>query len=303
MQHTQDSWLGKMARGFVRRLARVFYPRIEVTGGEQIPQTGPVLLCANHANSLLDPVLIGIAARRPVRFLAKAPLFDTPVLGAILRALGMIPAFRGSDDASQVRKNMESLDSAAAVLAEGEAVGIFPEGRSHDAAQVEMVRSGAARIAVKALEGGAQGLQIVPVGINYEQKERFRSSVWVQVGEPLLMDDWLQRHGGDARQAMRALTPELQQRLNSVVVHLNEVQWEPFLQDLEVLVPSRPNEQGKSASPVRQRVSGRCHEPLSEVRSPAPPRRSLTTFAHIGNCWTRRVCGSTHPSCRVRDGA
>ncbi len=253
MQRTEDSLLGRSARWIVRRLARVFYPRIEVTGGERIPQSGPVLLCANHANSLLDPVLIGIAVCRPVRFLAKVPLFDTPFLGPIMRALGMIPAFRGSDDARQVRKNMESLDTAALALAEGAAMGIFPEGRSHDAAQVEMVRSGTSRIAVKALEAGARDLQVIPMGINYEDKERFRSSVWIQVGEPILMDDWLTSHGGDSRQAMRALTPEIQQRLQSVVVHLDDVQWKPFLDDLEVLVPSRADSQGRSASPVRQR--------------------------------------------------
>jgi 1-acyl-sn-glycerol-3-phosphate acyltransferase len=61
------------------------------------------LICANHANSLFDPVLVGVAARRPVKFMAKAPLFDTPVLGPAMKALGMVPAFRGSDDARQVR--------------------------------------------------------------------------------------------------------------------------------------------------------------------------------------------------------
>src|SRR5688500_6070883 len=117
-------------RELVRALAKFYYPRIEVTGGRLIPRTGPVLLVANHPNSLIDPVLLGIAAQRPVRLMAKAPLFSLPVFGGVLRALGMIPVYRGSDDAKQVSKNVESLAVAARQLATGCVMGIFPEGKS-----------------------------------------------------------------------------------------------------------------------------------------------------------------------------
>jgi 1-acyl-sn-glycerol-3-phosphate acyltransferase len=97
--------LGVLSRWFVRRLVRFYYPNIVITGRERLPASGPVLYVANHANSVLDPVIIGIAAQRPVHFLAKAPIFDIPVFGAVLKALGMLPAYRGSDDKSQVAKN------------------------------------------------------------------------------------------------------------------------------------------------------------------------------------------------------
>jgi 1-acyl-sn-glycerol-3-phosphate acyltransferase len=159
-------------RGLMRLLARwfvaLYYPRIEITDSQRIPQTGPVLLCANHGNSLIDPVISGIAGRRPVRFMAKAPLFDHPLLGPPMSALGMVPAFRGSDDARQVRRNLESLDVGAKVLADGYAMGIFPEGKSTDQAHLEMIRSGAARMALQAVELGAKGLQVVPLGLTYE---------------------------------------------------------------------------------------------------------------------------------------
>ncbi len=84
------------SRGALRRLARglvkFYYPRLEIYGGAKIPQQGPVLLCANHANSMVDPVLIGVTAGRPVRFMAKAPLFEMPVVGRVMHALGMVPA-------------------------------------------------------------------------------------------------------------------------------------------------------------------------------------------------------------------
>ena len=235
MKQEKSSWLGALARRIARRLVKIYYPRIEITGAE-LPGTGPVLLCGNHPNSLVDPILIGIACRRPVRFMAKAPLFKTPVMGPVMYGLGMIPAYRGSDDKKQVRRNLESLDKSAQVLVEGHAVGIFPEGKSHDAVHVEMVRSGVARIAVKAVEQGADELIIVPMGLNYDSKEQFRSSIWVQVGQPIEVQSWLRESGEQGRKATRELTNELEKRLKSVVIHLEDPEREDLLEELEVLI-------------------------------------------------------------------
>ena len=241
-------------RRIVRRLVRFYYPRIEISGSERIPGNGPVLLCANHANSLIDPVLIGWASQRPVRFLAKAPLFKTPVLGPVMQSLGMIPAFRGSDDKRQVRRNMESLDVGSRALAEGGAMGIFPEGKSHDAMALEMVRSGASRIAIQAAEQGAKGLVVVPIGINYQNKEQFRSSVWILVGEPIPIDEWLDQHDGESRAAMRALTTELDVRLRQVVIHLDELDWEPWVGELECMLKHNTVLNSNQRTPLQRRM-------------------------------------------------
>ena len=232
---------GQLVRRLGRLAVRFYYPRIEFTGREHFPSKGPVLVCANHANSLLDPVLVGVTARRPVRFFAKAPLFKTPVLGPLLNALGMIPAFRGQDDRRQVRNNQQSLDKGVNALAQGAAVGIFPEGKSHDHLRVEMVRGGAARMALEAVRQGAGQLQLVPVGINYRWKERFRSPIWIQVGAPLSVAAWMterQAEGEeDPRRLARQLTEELQTRMQQVTIHLAEPEWSDWLEDLESLAP------------------------------------------------------------------
>ena len=247
----------KESRGVMRRLARWivsrYYPNVEISGADRVPQTGPALLCANHSNSLVDPVLIGVAAKRPVRFMAKAPLFEQFILGPIMRDLGMVPAYRGSDDGSDVRKNFESLDVGAKVLVDGPALGIFPEGQSPDQAQVEMVRSGAARMAIQASEEGATELKVVPIGITYERKDEFRSSAWVQIAEPIDVSECLQQHEGNSRKARRALTEELETRLKSVVVHLDEPEWEPLLGDLEIIAESPQQKGRKPVPPLRRR--------------------------------------------------
>ena len=242
--------IGQLGRSAVRLLVRLYYPTVEITGRERIPASGTVLFCANHPNSMLDPAIVGLVAGRPVHFFAKAPLFDVPVFGAVMRALGMVPAYRGADDRSQVRQNLASLEAGAAWLARGEAVGIFPEGKSHDLARVEQVRTGAARLALQAVQSGA-AVTLVPLGLNYERKERFRSAVWVNIGEPLDANAALRDHTGDDRKAMRHLTAQLDRHLKQATVHLDEEKWAPFLADLEMLMP--PPDGSGPIERIRQR--------------------------------------------------
>lgn len=244
--------LGTLARSFVRRILRLYYPRIEIEGRERLPADGAVLFVANHPNSLLDPALIGFVAQRPVHFFAKAPLFDVPVFGALMRALGMVPAYRGQDDKAQVRKNLETLDVGAAYLKRGEAVGIFPEGKTHDREGVEQVRTGAARIVSQAVHSGA-AVTVVPLGLNYERKERFRSAVWVRIGEPIDAGAWFRSRADEEKKAMRGLTEEIDARLKQVVIHLNEERWQPFLDELDALLPPSNEESHDAIATLRQR--------------------------------------------------
>lgn len=245
--------IGGVLRWIVRKLLRIYYPRIEITDQEKVPPAGPVLLVSNHPNSMLDPVVLGTTAQRPVRFMAKAPLFDIPIFGQAMYALGMIPAYRGSDDPTQVGRNVDSLVAGADVLAEGAVMGIFPEGKTHDEPALEMVRSGPSRIAMQAVERGVGGVKIVPVGLHYEDKERLRSSIWVRVGDPIDANAWLQQHEGDVRKATRLLTQEITRRLKELVLHLDDPKLAPLLDDLETLVPPPPERAALPAAALRQR--------------------------------------------------
>jgi glycerol-3-phosphate O-acyltransferase/dihydroxyacetone phosphate acyltransferase len=236
--------LGTFIRVLTHRVIKRYYPRIQITGAERIPDTGPVLFCANHPNSLVDPILIGIAARRPVSFMAKAPLFKTPLLGPIIKALGMVPAYRGRDDARQVKKNSASLALVAEGLKAGRAMGIFPEGISSDKRQLGLVRSGAARIALEAFDNGVTDLIIIPLGINYDKKEQLGSKVWIDVGEPLHLASWIPEHSenneepiapSDDKRLRRKLTEALGTALKNVIVHVDNADWDPLLTDLEII--------------------------------------------------------------------
>ena len=250
------SFGARLIRRSVRFLVQCYYRRVEISDQDRIPHQGPVLLCANHPNSLMDPVLVGVAAGRPVRFMAKAPLFKTPVMGPAMFALGMIPAYRGQDDARQVHRNTASLDEGAKILLAGGAMGIFPEGKSHDETSLEMVRSGASRMAQQAASDGVTGIHLVPVGLNLEHKERFQSDVWIRIGDPIDFDTWVAEIGeDDPKRIQRKLTEELGRRLKAVVLHLDDTELEPWLDDLEVLLPVTSGSSKIEPLRLRKRVA------------------------------------------------
>jgi 1-acyl-sn-glycerol-3-phosphate acyltransferase len=115
--------------------------RLEVSGLEHIPLTGPTLLIGNH-DSYWDPIVIGIAGlpRRQIRALAKSTLWKAAPVGWVLNGMGQIPIQRGKGDA-------QALDTAIAELRAGACIGVFPEGTISRGKRLR-ARSGAGRLAL-----------------------------------------------------------------------------------------------------------------------------------------------------------
>jgi glycerol-3-phosphate O-acyltransferase/dihydroxyacetone phosphate acyltransferase len=166
----------------IRFLVRRFYRRIDTTGREHVPSDGPLLLVANHFNSLVDPMLILATIHRPIVFVAKSTLWKMPGLRSLFDVLGVVPVVRRVDtDAAGTDRNQESFDRLSGVLRAGGAVLIFPEGRSHSEPSLSKIRTGAARIL---LQSGVN-VTVLPVGLWFTRKEEFQSEVLVSVGAPV----------------------------------------------------------------------------------------------------------------------
>jgi len=214
-----------MVRALLRGAIAVFFREVHVEGREHIPETGPVLFAGNHPNSLIDPVLVIATSGRVVSFAAKDMLFRAP-LGWILRAVGAVPIARKMDHGDGPRDNRDALNALCRVLGKGGAMGIFPEGLSHDAPQLQELKTGAARIALQtAADHPDRPVAIVPVGLTYIRRKRFRSRALVQYGTPILVDaEAGERALGDMRIEAREVTARVEESLRSLIV--NAPDWE-----------------------------------------------------------------------------
>ncbi len=201
---------------------RVFFRRIEVEGIENVPEEDPVLLLPNHPNALVDALVIVMQLRRPVSLTAKSTLADNAFLRLLIRSTGVILLHRKQDarlgaDRSQ---NVGAIEECLKRLLRGAAICLFPEGQSHSDPSLRPFRWGAARIAIEftKISGSSRTLKIIPVGLNFLQKEKFRSDVWVRFGKPIDAGLWAMEHH---RKEPADLTDEIEKCVRDLTLNFN----------------------------------------------------------------------------------
>jgi glycerol-3-phosphate O-acyltransferase/dihydroxyacetone phosphate acyltransferase len=212
------------------------YRDIEVAGRERIPREGPLLVAVNHPNSLIDALVAGCVVPRRLLLTAKATLWENFFFRHLVRRAGIVPMRRASDELSEQQpapggdalrgvdasRNESTFRAILDALARGSAILIFPEGKSHGEPALAPLKTGLARIALQARdERGIRGLRIVPIGLTFERKWAPRTRIFVQVGEPIAVDDWRVAPGAasDGADPVRALTREVEECLRATTLN------------------------------------------------------------------------------------
>jgi len=148
--------------------------KLHVVDDHHVPREGGIIVVANHVHNL-DPLFISIACPRPLHYMAKKELMDLPVLGRILRWGGAFPINRGHADRTAIRR-------ATATVAQGVALGMFPEGTRSRTVRIERVLPGAGLVA---LQGK---VPIVPAAITGTERLPFNGAKQHRRGEIALPD-------------------------------------------------------------------------------------------------------------------
>jgi len=125
--------------------------RWKVRGRENIPTSGRVIIAPNHCSNA-DPLLMGAATNRRVRFMAKEELFSPSWFGSIINNLGAIPVKRGVGDRAAIRLALDILQA-------GNALTLFPEGTRSKNGRLSNAQHGVAMIAIKSQS------PVIPVAI------------------------------------------------------------------------------------------------------------------------------------------
>ena len=194
-----------------------FYGDIRIIGKQNIPEHGPLLIAVNHQNALVDSLIAGWVIPRKIVMTAKATLTENPLIAFLFRLLHVVPLRRVSDEVGKANgspvdrsRNRKAFREITDILAQSGAILIFPEGKSHNELGLEPLRTGLARLALQARGKDAiKGIQILPLGLVFEDKGRPGTVVGVRVGHAIDMDTW---SGTDHME----LTAEIATRLRGV---------------------------------------------------------------------------------------
>lgn len=179
---------------------RLFH-RLEFVGLDNVPETGPAILVANHTGSG-DMLAIHTAIRPWIHWVAKKELFKGKLLGRALLKLGCIPVDRDKTDLMAAR-------GIFAALRKGQVIGMFPQGTRVRPDRIPYVvpRNGAVHFAIKT------GAPILPVGIS--APFRIGRKIRIVYGKPI--DLGLPPHGHYPADELNRLTVDLMRRVYTLV--------------------------------------------------------------------------------------
>jgi 1-acyl-sn-glycerol-3-phosphate acyltransferase len=160
------------AKFVVRLVVRVVW-RARASGTQHVPTEGPLIVACNHL-SYLDPPAMGCLCPRRISYMAKKELFEIPILGTVIRALGAYAVDRGGSATGAIRRSLE-------VLRAGGAVGIFPEGTRNRIGTLPP-QTGVALLASLA------GAPVVPASIRGTDRAVRLARIDVAFGAPLSLN-------------------------------------------------------------------------------------------------------------------
>lgn len=264
----------RLFRALFGIILRIFFRRIEVSGLERVPASGPVIFVLNHPNGLIDPAFLLCLAPRRVSFLAKAPLLRMPVIGFFARAFEAIPVHRRQDEGSDPSQNRETFETARAVLARGGTIAVFPEGASHSDPKLRPLKTGAARIALGAAEARTAP-QIVPAGLYYRAKRTFRSAALLCFGDPIAVEPVVLAPGAEPPAgAVRELTARIERALSEVTLQAERVEVHGMVEQAQRLVTALDD------APA---------QPLPLVQEFELRRRLLLGYRIVAERWPERL--------------
>lgn len=197
-----------LGRSLIAPLARAVY-RPHVEGRDNVPRTGPVIFASNHL-SFIDSIAIPVAAPRPVHFMAKSAYFEKWASRQFFTAIGAIPVERGAG-----QKALDALDQQRALLEDGRAVALYPEGTRSLDGRLYKGRTGVAFLALQT------GAPVVPVGLIGTDKvmpvgakiPTTKERITVRFGAPLDLSSHGPASSGRAR---RAATDEIMAAIHAL---------------------------------------------------------------------------------------
>ena len=221
---------------FLKQIIRAslffFFKRILISGKEHLPDKGPLIIVANHPNTLMDPLLIAAITGQRIGFVANAGIFVNKLITRIFNYFHVIPIYRKKDilpgekpdNRKAFVKCHDYFDQAGTLL-------IFPEGTSYYELKLREIKTGTARIALsyedlKAFKGN---LRIIPIALDYSDSIQFRSIVSVTICKAIEVGAYQMAYEADEFDTVGQLTEDIRKEFAEIVPQTSGKEQEAFL--------------------------------------------------------------------------
>ncbi len=185
--------------------------KITVLGKENIPYGKPIIFAPNHQNALMDPMTVLCTNKTQQVWLARADIFHSKTVNAILHFLKILPVYRIRDGKENLGKNDEVFSKVIKILTKKKEIALFPEAAHSGRRQMVSHKKAVPRIAFLAEEKNNFNLdlKIVPVGIYYSHYWHFNRSVLINYGKPISLSDYKKIYSESEHQATMNLKNEI----------------------------------------------------------------------------------------------
>jgi 1-acyl-sn-glycerol-3-phosphate acyltransferase len=245
-QHNIEKWDPAYAllKPFVKLHFRGYFKKIHILGREHIPRDVPVIFAPNHHNALMDALAVLYALPGQPVFLARSDIFSNPLIARILTFLKLLPIYRIRDGYGSLQQNERILDKVSDVLAKKKSLVIFPEGNHAAERRLRPLKKGISRIAFQAEErhNFQLGLQVVPVGLDYDNFYKFHRSLVIRFGRPVSVDPFEKIYRENPSKANIALKNEIARQLKQEMVHIASKPYHDMINELREIYRPRLKE-------------------------------------------------------------
>ena len=216
-------------------MVNVFFRRIHVEHKDRVPKKGPVILAANHPNTMMDPLMVALLCGRNPHFLGKSTLFKSPIAKRFFGSVHVLPVYRKQDAEAEMGNNAQVFEKCYQSLEAGNALVIMPEGISQMDGTLHAIKTGTARIGLGAEVRNAfeLGIQIVPAGINYSSPTEFFSDVQCRFGRPIDLGEYKALYEKDEYEAVYEVTNQIRDALEKLTTTVETPESAGVLNDLK----------------------------------------------------------------------
>jgi glycerol-3-phosphate O-acyltransferase / dihydroxyacetone phosphate acyltransferase len=216
----------------------VFYKRIQAKNLSNIQVKGPVIIAMNHPNAFTDPIYITyLAYPQRVSYLARGDAFKPGLIAYLLEKIGIVPIFRMRDGGKEgLKKNDESYRRVNYLLSKNSKIIVFAEGLCIQERRLRPLKKGVARMVFGAYEYlDSDKLVVIPMGVNYNKPDKFRSTIFYNVGEPIPVKDFMEDFKENQAKTYNKFLQVLEPKMKELITHIDDKENDELVYHVEEL--------------------------------------------------------------------